>query len=231
MAPTALTTQLVDDLRSAPADHAPAWTGLAVVGAGMGRTGTTSLKAALQILGLPRCYHMSELQEQPAHIGPWIDASLGRPIDWDQLLHGYDATLDWPACSFWHELSDRYPTAKVILTTRDPDAWFDSVMATGYHILKRLHTDAVARGDEAGQLGNLLIMNGRMLDIFPDRERAIAAFEEHNAEVRATVAPHRLLEFETGAGWEPLCDFLGLPVPDVPYPTANSKADFWKRAT
>lgn len=202
---------------------------LTVIGAGYGRTGTTSLKAALAVLGLGRCYHMSEIQAHPEHVPVWLAASRGEPVDWDALLGPYDATLDWPACDRWRELADRYPEAKVLLSVRDPDAWFDSVMATGYGILRKLHEDAVARGDEEGQRGSQLIMDGRMLDIFPDRAAAIAAFEAHNAAVVAGTDPERLLVYDVREGWEPLCTFLGRPVPAEPFPSENSTRAFWQR--
>jgi len=98
---------------------------LQVVGAGLGRTGTSSLKVALEYLGVGRCYHMSEVGGNPAHVGLWIDAANGKP-DWDRLLADYEATLDYPACTFWRELADFYPESKVLLSVRDPASWFES---------------------------------------------------------------------------------------------------------
>ncbi len=204
---------------------------LELIGAGYGRTGTTSMKAALAVLGLSRCYHMDEIRKHPDHVPFWLAASRGEPVNWEQFLGDYDATLDWPACDHWRALAYRYPSAKVLLTVRDPDAWYESVMATGYGILKKLHSEALERDDKPGQQGANLIMEGRMLEIFPDRSQAIAAFEEHNASVVAGVEADRLLVFEASQGWEPLCAFLGVDVPAIPYPSENSKQAFWAKSS
>ena len=103
---------------------------LQIVGAGLGRTGTASLKIALEQLGVGRCYHMSEVGKDPAHVGLWLEAANGKP-DWDRLLADYSATLDYPACTFWRELADFYPLSKVLLSVRDPISWFESTRRTG----------------------------------------------------------------------------------------------------
>ena len=199
---------------------------LSVIGAGFGRTGTTSVKAALEHLGFGPCYHMAEVRDHPEHVARWVDAIEGRPVDWDAHLAGYRSTLDWPACSFWAELAVHHPAAKVLLTVRDPDAWYESVMATGYKIMVRLQELADERG-EVEPL-NLLVHRGQLLDVFPDRDRAIDLFLRHNAVVTATVPPERLLVFDVAQGWEPLCEFLGVAVPDAPFPSRNDPREFWR---
>ena len=201
---------------------------LSVIGAGFGRTGTTSMKVALELLGFGPCYHMAEVQEHTEHVTVWASAIQGEPIDWDQHLGAYGSTLDWPACTFWRELAVHYPEAKVLLTVRDPDSWYESVMATGYRIVVKLHEMAEAAGEP--NPGNLLVAEGKLLDYFPDKDKAIAWFNRHNALVQATVPASRLLVFEASDGWDPLCAFLDRDVPDVAYPSSNSTKEFWTRS-
>ena len=103
---------------------------LKVIGAGFGRTGTTSLKAALERLGFDRCYHMFEFMEHPEHAKYWDAASKGKPVDWNALFEGYQSTLDWPGCSYYRDLMQRYPEAKVLLTVRDSEKWYQSAQKT-----------------------------------------------------------------------------------------------------
>lgn len=194
---------------------------LEVIGAGLGRTGTTSLKLALERLGFGRCHHMSELILHPETAPLWERAAAGEPVDWEEVLAGYRATVDWPACHFYRELAARYPAARVILTLRDPQSWFRSTQAT---ILSNEHLEAVEERPMAGFVNRAILP---MFDGRPhDREHAIAVFEHHNAQVRRAIAPERLLVYEVAEGWEPLCRFLGVPVPREPFPRANTTEDF-----
>src|ERR1019366_10169355 len=106
--------------------------GLKIIGAGFGRTGTRSLKEALEILGVGRCYHMVELFEHPEHVPHWEAAARNEQVDWNAIFHGYQATIDWPGCTFYKSLMATYPTAKVLLSVRDPEKWYDSVKSTIY---------------------------------------------------------------------------------------------------
>jgi hypothetical protein len=117
---------------------------LEVIGAGFGRTGTKSLKAALEELGFDPCYHMSELFGHPEHVELWEAAARGKSVDWNELLGGYRATTDWPACSFYEELMQSYPDAKVILTLRDPNRWYESTYNT-VCLRQRIASSAVFR--------------------------------------------------------------------------------------
>lgn len=190
---------------------------LQIIGAGFGRTGTASTKLAIERLGLGRCYHMGEVIANPSHMEYWIRAAEGKP-DWDALFKGYAATTDYPACTFWRELSEYYPDAKVLLNVRDPEKWFASVNET---IMSQKMVDYV-KDTPFGALNQRTIWNtveGRMFD----REYMIAHFERHVAEVKATIPADRLLVFEVKQGWEPLCAFLDLPVPKEPFPRVNSR--------
>lgn len=190
---------------------------LQIVGAGLGRTGTSSLKVALEELGLGRCYHMSEVGKNPAHLGLWIDAANGKP-DWNELLRGYDATVDYPACTFWRELADFYPDSKVLLSIRDASSWFESTQAT---ILSPALTESI-RGQPLGEMIQRVIwdtLDNRM----DDRDFMVSHFERHTEAVRAAIPADRLLICDVREGWEPLCEFLDLPVPEIAFPKVNTR--------
>jgi len=199
---------------------------LEVVGAGFGRTGTTSLKAALEQLGSSRCYHMMELVKNPTHGRLWAQAHREGRVDWDELFEGYRATLDWPACTFWRELSAYYPRSKVILSVRDPERWFASIHNTIYRFsAERLRSadPAIQRqGQRAFEFVWDRIFGGRM----DDKEHVLRVFREHNEEVKRTIPPERLLVFEPEQGWPPLCAFLGVPIPETPFPHTNTTEEF-----
>jgi len=191
---------------------------LAVIGAGLGRTATFSLKFALEHLGFGPCYHMSEAFAGARRNVPlWLDAIDGRP-DWDAIFDGFHSTTDYPACTYWRELAAHYPRAKVVLTVRDPDSWFDSVSAT-------IFSDGMQASLAGSPIGEM--MQGVIFDAFGGRVRDRAFitdwFVRRNNEVIDSLPPERLLVFAPKEGWEPLCAFLGVPVPDCPFPRVNSR--------
>lgn len=200
--------------------------GLKVIGAGFGRTGTLSLKSALEQLGFEKCYHMVEVMANPTHIDIWAAAHRGEPVDWDALFEGYQSSVDWPSCNLWREQANHFEDARIILSLRDPDSWYDSIMNTIYPSSR-----AAAESDDPAQRAfgqwamNIIwkpIFDNRM----EDRAHVIAAFNRHNNEVIAQVPAGRLLVFEAKDGWEPLCEFLDVPVPDTDYPRVNTTDDF-----
>lgn len=192
--------------------------GLAVIGAGLGRTGTLSLKHALEQLGFAPCYHMVEVLFSPqreVRIAQWNAITSGATPDWDAVFAGFRATVDWPACNYYAELLARWPDAKVVLTQRrDAGQWFDSAQST-------ILSPGLGHGDFVTRL-----FHDKLGPDLHDRAAGIAAYERHNAAVRAHVPAARLLEFAPDDGWQPLCAFLGVAVPDTPYPRVNSTADF-----
>jgi len=196
---------------------------LRVVGAGVGRTGTHSLKLALeQLLGAP-CYHMLEVFGHPEHVPSWAAAADGSLTDWDAIFTGYGAAVDWPAAAFWREISAAYPDALVLLSVRDPDSWWKSASNTIWEVSQRDTDDEFMNG--------WLQMVRRMLDErftpdWQDEAKAKAAFVRHNDEVRKSVPTSRLLEWKGGDGWAPICAALGVPVPDEPFPHVNTTAEF-----
>ncbi len=195
---------------------------LQVVGAGVGRTGTASLKQALEtLLGGP-CYHMLEVFPRPDHPALWHAAMRGEQVDFDAMLEGFVATVDWPACSVWKQLSAANPDAVILLSTRDPEAWWKSCQDTIFQAMERAM---------AGPPSDWTAMARTMLDLFgvddmTDKDKCIAAFERHNADVRANATASRLVEWQPGDGWEPIAGALGVPVPDEPFPHANTTEEF-----
>lgn len=201
-----------------------------VIGAGFGRTGTMSLKLALEKLGFDKCYHMYELLQHPDHVGLWHQATRGEPVDWHALFQGYRATVDWPSCNFWEAQLEQFPDARVVLSERDPERWYDSVMNTIYPgSLQRRESEDPA--DRAwADMAFELIWDGTFHGRIEDREHAIDVYLAHNEYVKSHAPADRLLVFEASQGWEPLCAFLGTPVPDEPYPRVNTTEEFQARA-
>ncbi len=202
---------------------------LQVIGAGFGRTGTMSLKAALEFLGYAPCYHMTEMVKNPEHFRLWAAAGDGAPVDWRRLYANYRATVDWPGCLYYRELMATFDQAKVILTVRDPDRWYDSVLNTLYS-LKTATDDYLATAGSTGRPPSVLYENRIWTDTFAgrfsDRRFAIGVYERHNQQVRDSVPADRLLDYRVSEGWQPLCEFLRLPVPDLPFPQLNATQAF-----
>ena len=195
--------------------------GLSVIGAGVARTGTQSLKLGLEhLLGAP-CHHMTEVFADPGQVPAWIDASYGRPVDWGAMLAGYTAIVDWPGASFWPELLAANPGALVVLSVRDADTWYRSASLTVFDIFGYLPAEAAPWMQAVRRL-----LRDRFCDRFDDRAAMIDAYERHNVEVRRGVSAAQLLEWHPEQGWEPICARLGLSVPAHPFPAVNSIAEF-----
>jgi hypothetical protein len=206
---------------------------LKIIGAGLGRTGTLSLKAALEELGFSKCYHMAEVVANPSHVQFWSAAARGESVDWETLFEAYQATVDWPACSFYRELMDRYPDAKVILTLRNPERWYESARQTIYHVrgaFPRWTAPFVPRMREFQLMLDRLIWDGFFQGRFEDKPYAIERFKQHIEEVRNLTPADRLLVYEIEDGWGPLCFFLGVPIPkDKTFPRLNDAEEFRSR--
>lgn len=203
---------------------------LQVIGAGLGRTGTMTLKTALEMLGLGPCHHMIEVfANMPTQAPFWRSAAGGAAVDWDVGLAGYASSVDWPSAHFYRQLAAHYPDAKIILSRRDPERWYESMAET---ILKAMTMPvfSAADGGEAPMHFARMIIHDQTFHGDLSRQGVIAAFERHNAAVIATIPPERLLVFEAAQGWAPLCGFLGVPVPDVSFPRTNSREEFWTHA-
>ncbi|MEV0235364.1 sulfotransferase family protein [Nonomuraea sp. NPDC050786] len=200
---------------------------LKVVGASYGRTGTSSVRLALEILGFGPCHYMRELFTSPAHAEEWLRVAEGGAPDWKRLLDGFASTIAWPAAFWWRELAAAFPEARVLLIVRDPASWYASMRRTLYR------TRPAVAGPEASvrdQVIEKIVWQGTFSGRFEDRDHAIGVYLAHLDEVRDAVPPGRLIEVEPSRGWEPLCAALGVDVPDVPFPVANTTDDYLRRA-
>jgi hypothetical protein len=212
--------------------------GLKVIGAGFGRTGTLSLKFALEKLGFDKCYHMMEMPLVPEHIPLWRAAAAGQSVDWESLFEGYQAAVDWPSCNFWRQQLQVFPEAKVILTRRDPEQWYSSVMHTIWLSSEQGRMDLADaemtelvehEGRDRIKMVYEVIWDGVFGLRMEDKKHVMQCFERHNQSVINSVPAEQLLVIEPGDGWSPLCEFLEVEVPDAEYPRINSKGDFQKR--
>lgn len=191
---------------------------LKVVGPGVGRTGTNSLKLALERLLGGRCHHMWEVGADPDRQIPlWTAAIEGRPVDWHDVMDGFVAQVDWPGASFWPELVSAFPEALVIMSVRPADEWYASASRTIFEAIS-------LQGEWRATLRKLL--TDRFCGRLDDKDAMIEAYERHNDEVRRRIPSDRLLEWSPTDGWEPLCGFLGQPVPSEPFPVTNTTAQF-----
>jgi hypothetical protein len=208
-----------------------------VIGAGSGRTGTMSLKIALEKLLGGSCYHMAVvLEEKPEDIDLWRKASRGEPVDWVETFHDHPALVDWPVARFYRELLEAFPDAKFVLTVRDPERWHTSASASIYaasEVMKRFPTSLFMRlmgkRSKFPTMADEVIWDGHFGGRFEDRDHAIAVFEKHIEDVKAHIPEDQLLVFDVKDGWGPLCAFLGAEELDEPFPRSNETAEFKKR--
>jgi hypothetical protein len=194
-----------------------------VIGAGLPRTGTSSFKAALDMLGCGPCYHNTVLWEHPAHVDLWQAVAGGQKIDWQEIFAGFNSAVDWPAAIYYEPLLHAYPEAKVVLTVRAAERWYDSMSNTILWALRQGSAPGMAKYER--------LMGGHWQRIFEggifERARAVPLFQRWNQTVQERVPADRLLVYEVQQGWEPLCNFLDLPLPaDVPFPKINDTEAF-----
>jgi len=194
---------------------------LKVVGAGVGRTGTNSLKIALERLVGGRCHHMFEVVSDPTQIPLWTAAIEGRAVDWSTMPPGYDSLVDWPGASFWPELCAANPDALVLLSVRDPESWYRSASNSIFLILDAAPPELRPWFESVRDL-----LRERFSDRFDDATAMMDAFERHNEAVRQAIPAGRLLEWTPGDGWEPICERLGVDVPADPFPMTNALNDW-----
>lgn len=203
---------------------------LQIIGSGFGRTGTRSLWEALGMIGYSPCHHMEEVFEHPAQVLYWQDYAAGKSVDWKKFFEDYKAQVDWPGCHIWRELADLYPDAKVLHSERPEEAWWASFSNTIGKLLDRFRTLPIPPHihDMLEAVETSIIRPTFGVSSGPiDKEHAIAGYRKRRADVVAAIPPERLLVFDVSQGWEPLCRFLNVAVPDVPFPRTNNRADFW----
>lgn len=198
---------------------------LRVIGAGVGRTGTYSLKLGLARLGFGPCHHMEEVAKNlPVQLPLWQAALAGRP-DWKATFEGFASAVDWPTARFFRDLNAAYPEAKFILGHRDPRTWADSFGETIYKLIAEADTAPDHLQEWLAMAREVIRQTGIPMDT--DRAGLEAAFIAHLDAVKAEIPPERLLVYQVSEGWEPLCAFLGVPVPDEPFPRTNDRSEFW----
>ena len=215
---------------------------LKVIGAGWGRTGTESLKLALEQLGFDKCYHMFELIKDQSRFPCWLQLEQGQVPDYDALFKGYQSAVDFPAALYYRELMAQFPDAKVILTVRDADSWYESASKTILKgipgpvlILARIFgffSPSLRNLPAASEWLNRILFNENAL--FRGQARNPEALKKiytaWNEEVQRAVPANRLLVFEVRDGWQPLCSFLNVPVPETPFPRSNDSKSFQKNS-
>jgi hypothetical protein len=202
-----------------------------VIGAGFGRTGTWSLKAALEEIGFGPSFHMVDLMPHPDRAPMFLAALNGEDVDWNVVFDGFRSTVDWPGCTFYDRILKAYPDAKVILSVRDPEKWYASAERTIYALKEAaargaLETDGPAAPPEVLGMIKSLIWDTTFEDRFADKDFAIAVFQKHNDQVRETVPEDQLLVYEIQQGWDPICKFLGVEMPESEFPHLNDAESF-----
>lgn len=201
-----------------------------LIGAGLGRTGTMSLKLALEQLLGGTCHHMMEVFGHPDEIPSWDAAMRGNDVDFPTLLDPYCAIVDYPGAAVWRELATAFPDAPVLLSTRaTPQVWWESASSTIFPSTQREPDE----GDDVwlAQRRMISAMFERSLGAdLTDADAAMASYEAHNAAVRAEIAPDRLFEYQPGDGWGPICAALGLAEPTASFPHTNTREEFRSRA-
>ncbi len=199
---------------------------LKVIGAGLGRTGTNSLRIALNMLGIGPCHHMAEvIMNMPVQVPLWQAAVDGHP-DWTAIYKGYSSAVDWPTAAFYNELSEVYPDAKFILTMRSPESWTASFSETIYKFMDG--SDGAPPHMQAWIKMGLAAISKSGLPNGLSMTDLTKAFIAHNDAVKAVIPASRLLAFEVKQGWEPLCKYLGLAVPQEEFPKTNGREEFWE---
>lgn len=211
---------------------------LLIIGAGFPRTGTTTLKQSLEILGFQKCYHMKELLVKPDMLPLWLELDKTGNTDWDTLYKGYAATVDFPGYPYYKAHMERYPDAKVILTVRPFESWYNSIYSTIWQsgpqtpgekfqlLSKMLFSSRLRKAFRCIKYVKGFLWEKQFQGRFTDKAFVEQVFHQHIEEVKAFVPADKLLVYDVRDGWEPLCSFLGVPVPEAPLPHLNKKEDF-----
>jgi len=202
---------------------------LTVIGSGFGRTGTMSLKDALEQLGFGPCHHMEEVFEHPEQVAHWQAFASGETVDWSAVFAGYSSQVDWPGAHVWRELAAAFPEAKVVHSVRPEESWWNSFSKTiGKFFASYQQIQLPPHVRAMSDVMIEMVAQGTFGGQFADRATALAAYNKRNEQVRATIPSERLLVFDVAEGWGPLCRFLDVPVPDSPFPHRNKIAEFWE---
>ncbi len=199
---------------------------LSVIGAGFGRTGTNSIKKALEQLGLGPCHHMEEVFENRAQLPHWQLAADGQTVNWEEVFEGYHSTIDWPSAHYWRELAAYYPEAKVLLSVRPFERWWSSFTGTIKQVLENKDTITDEHTRAVASMAYTIIAEDTFSGMMSDKDTAYLAYQKRIDDVKQAISADRLLIFDVSEGWGPLCAFLNLPEPQVDFPRSNSTVDF-----
>lgn len=202
--------------------------GLSIIGAGFGRTGTFSVSLALEHLGFGPCYHMDRVFASATELAKWQPIAEGSEPDWDRVFDGFVSTVDWPGATYWKELAEAYPTAKILLTVRPAESWWNSFSKTIRKLIQKRESYEDEHKRAVLQFANTIIAEQTCGGDLDDKSAVIAAYQQRIDEVIDSVPADRLLVFDVRDGWEPVCRFLGVPVPAIEFPSSNNKEEFWQ---
>lgn len=208
-----------------------------IIGVGFGRTGTLSLKAALEQLGAGPCFHMLELlagEHKDRDLPYWVRIANGEPVDWHEVFGPWKATVDWPGCARWQEITDAFPDVPVLLNVRPFRRWYQSCEDTLLAVRHAAQAGQLAPGSnrttpppELWRAIDMLLWDGDFQGRFEDKDAMREMYERRIAAIKAHVSPDRLIVWELGKdGWEPLAAALGVPVPTTPFPHLHDTDDF-----
>ena len=205
---------------------------LKVIGAGFGRTGTHSLKLALETLGFGPCHHMFEIRHSSEQLALWRGISKTQDIDWNKVFAGYLSQVDWPGAKYWQQIVKAFPDSKVVLTYRDPKSWYQSFMNT----IVRANRAGVLQDPDPhtrvmAEIVDDIVFRQTFNDRPEDENHAISIYLKHISDVMAQIPRERLLLYNVSEGWQPLCNFLDVEVPNAAFPITNSKEEFLARKT
>jgi hypothetical protein len=201
---------------------------LSVIGAGFGRTGTMSIKMALDQLGLGPCHHMEEVFANPEQLPNWQAAADGNQVDWDEVFAGYNSVVDWPGAHYWRELADIYPESRILLSVRPVDRWWESFSSTIKKILEIRDTIPDGHPRSVMEMANKIVAEQTFGGAMGDKSVVLSEYQKRIDDVKEAIPADRLLIFDVTEGWVPLCKFLELPVPDGDFPRSNAKEEFWE---
>ena len=205
--------------------------GLRILGAGLGRTGTHSLQLALNRLGFGPCYHMFEVAKNPGHEEIWLEAMADKPVDWQELFKGYQSAVDWPSAMFVPQLLDVFPDARIILTLRDPEDWYESIRKSIFTSLEIEGKILSMLGSRQKNMVSQFVFDKVFSGRHKDKQYVLDVYHEHVKNVEQWVPAESLLKYRVTEGWQPLCSFLGVPVPDQPFPRSNDRQSFQSRVS
>jgi hypothetical protein len=201
---------------------------LSVIGAGFGRTGTMSIKMALEQLGLGPCHHMEEVFANPAQLPHWLAAADGQKVDWDEVFIGYNSTIDWPSAHYWRDLANVYPDSKILLSVRSTNRWWESFSGTIKTILQNKDSIPDEHPRSVINMAYKIIVEQTFGGALNDKAVVLSEYQKRIDDVKQAIPADRLLIFDVTEGWAPLCEFLNLPIPDGDFPRSNSRDEFWE---